>query len=217
MKRLLTIAMALALTLTLAACGGNSNAPSGKDGSSTPTVLDLTGGWKQTNSNSDTSYQVAMITDGTIEIYWKSDDNTTSLYWAGTYVMPTSETNEYAWDSVNDKSRTDSALLASGDDTKTFTHKDGIISYSVSAMGTTTTVKLERSDDVNIQVQKAVSTADLLPLELVDSGFAVKDGYDTYYIQYAVIVKNPNTERAVEFPKVRLTASGCKRRGTGNR
>jgi len=117
MKRLLTIAMALALTLTLAACGGNSNAPSGKDGSSTPTVLDLTGGWKQTNSNSDTSYQVAMIADGTIEIYWKSDD-TTSLYWAGTYVMPTSETNEYAWDSVNDKSRTDSALLASGDDTK---------------------------------------------------------------------------------------------------
>ncbi len=73
-------------------------------------------------------------------------------------------------------------------------------------MGTTTTVKLERSDDVNIQVQKAVSTADLLPLELVDSGFAVKDGYDTYYIQYTVIVKNPNTERAVEFPKVRLTA-----------
>ena len=70
MKRLLTIAMALALTLTLAACGGNSNAPSGKDGSSTP----------------------------------------------------------------------------------------------------------KRSDDVNIQVQKAVSTADLLPLELVDSGFAVKDG-----------------------------------------
>lgn len=206
MKRLLTIALALAMAMTLAACGGISNAPSGNDGSSTPTVLDLTGGWKQTNSNSDTSYQVAMIADGTIEIYWKSDDNTTSLYWAGTYVMPTSETNEYAWDSVNDKSRTDSALLASGDDTKTFTHKDGIISYSVSAMGTTTTVKLERSDDVNIQVQKAVSTADLLPLELVDSGFAVKDGYDTYYIQYAVIVKNPNTERAVEFPKVRLTA-----------
>lgn len=197
MKRLLTIVLTLALTLTLAACGGNSNAP---------TVLDLTGGWKQTNSNSDTSYQIAMIADGTIEVYWKSDDDTTSLYWAGTYIAPTSETNEYSWDSANDKSRTDSALLASGSDTKTFTHKDGIISYSVTAMGVTKTVELERSDDVNIQVQKVVSAKDLLPLEIVDSGYTVKDGYDTNYVQYAIVVKNPNTERAIRFPKVRLTS-----------
>jgi len=199
MKRLLTIVLVLALALTLAACGGNTNTPA-------PTVLDLSGGWQQTNSNSDTSYQIAMIADGTIEVYWKSDDDSTSLYWAGTYIAPTSETNEYSWDSANDKSRTDTALLASGDDTKTFTHKDGTISYSVSAMGVTTTVELKRSDDVNIQVQKVVPAEDLLPLELVDSGYAVKDGHNTYYIQYAIIVKNPNTERAVEFPKVRLTA-----------
>lgn len=73
-------------------------------------------------------------------------------------------------------------------------------------MGTTTTVEHERSDDVNIQVQKAVSAEGLIPLEMVDSGYAVKDGYDTYYIQYAIIVKNPNIERAIEFPRVRLTA-----------
>ena len=36
--------------------------------------------------------------------------------------------------------------------------------------------------------------------------YAVKDGFDTYYIQYAIAVKNPNTERAVMFPTVRLTA-----------
>lgn len=47
---------------------------------------------------------------------------------------------------------------------------------------------------------------ELLPLELADSGYAVKDGFDTYYIQYAIAVKNPNTERAVMFPTVRLTA-----------
>lgn len=202
MKRLLKMLLVIALTLTLVSCGGNTNAPSGNDESN----LDLSGGWKQRNSNSNTNYQIAMIADGTIEVYWKSDDNTTSLYWAGTYDTPTSESNEYSWNSVNDKSRTDSALLASGDDTKTFTYKDGVISCSVSAMGTTTTVELERSDDVNIQVQKAVSAEDLLPLEMVDSGYAVKDGYDTYYIQYAFIVKNSNTERAVEFPMIRLTA-----------
>lgn len=210
MKKLTLLALMLTMIFTITACGGNSSdAP--KNGESnktspTPTVLDLTGGWKQTNSKSETNYQIAMIADGTIEVYWKSDDNTTSLYWAGTYVAPTSETNNYSWDSANDKSRTANALLASGDDTKTFTHKDGVISYSVSAMGVTTTVDLGRSTDVNIQVQKAVSQKDLLPLELIDSGHAVKSGYDTYYIQYAFVVKNPNTERAIQFPKVRLTA-----------
>jgi len=104
-------------------------------------VLDLSGGWKQTNFNSDTNYQIAMITENTIEVYWKSEtDNLTALYWAGTYVPPTSETNEYSWESVNDRSRTDSALLASENDKKTFTHKDGVISYSVTAMGVAKTV-----------------------------------------------------------------------------
>jgi hypothetical protein len=210
MKQLLAIMLTLALVLALVACSSDATAPQESDGNNTsasvPTVLDLTGGWKQVNSNSDESYQIAMIADGTIEIYWSGDDDTTALYWAGTYIVPSSETNDYSWNSVNDKSRTAMALLASGDDTKTFTHKDGVISYSVSAMGVTTTVELKRSDDVNIQVQKAVSPEDLLPLELVDYGYAVKDSADKYYIQYAFMVKNPNTERAVEFPKVRLTA-----------
>jgi len=45
-----------------------------------------------------------------------------------------------------------------------------------------------------------------LPPELMDSGYAVKDGIDTYYIQYAIMVKNPNADKAVMFPTVRLTA-----------
>jgi len=45
-----------------------------------------------------------------------------------------------------------------------------------------------------------------LPLELADSGCALKDGFDTYYIQYAIAVKNPNADKAVMFPTVRLTA-----------
>lgn len=38
----------------------------------------------------------------------------------------------------------DGALLASGDDTKTITFEDGELSYSASALGTTTTVRLEK-------------------------------------------------------------------------
>lgn len=77
-------------------------------------------------------------------------------------------------------------------------------------MGTTTTVQLERSDDIEgltqKPVQKAVSTEDLLPLELVDSGFVLLNSSDSYFIQYAVIVHNPNAERAVRFTRIRLTA-----------
>ena len=36
------------------------------------------------------------------------------------------------------------ALLASGDDAKEFVYDNGVISYEVTALGTTMTVKLER-------------------------------------------------------------------------
>lgn len=105
---------------------------------------DLTGEWKQINSNSNDSWQSATIKDGTITIYWVSDGgDTKSLYWAGTYVPPTTHDEPYTWDSVNDHSQTDSAMLASGDDTKTITYEKGQISYSASALGTTTTIRLE--------------------------------------------------------------------------
>ena len=35
------------------------------------------------------------------------------LYWSGSYEAPTSADDEYAWESVNDKIKTDSALMAS--------------------------------------------------------------------------------------------------------
>lgn len=35
-------------------------------------------------------------------------------------------------------------MLASSDDTKTITYQDGVLSYEVSVLGTTTKVKLEK-------------------------------------------------------------------------
>jgi hypothetical protein len=174
MKRLLAISLALILMLTLASCAGTSSTPTGNSESSatkaaseslnsdetttsaessTAEVLDLTGGWKQKDAKTDSLYHVAMIDNEMIEIYWKSDDGTLSLYWAGTYVAPTTETNEYSWDSINDKSQTDSALLASGADTKTITYKDGVISYEATMQDVTSTITLERSEEINIKVQ----------------------------------------------------------------
>jgi len=112
--------------------------------------LDLTGDWKQSNPVLNlpvlnSNYQIATIGPDSIEIYWYNDDTEIkALYWAGSYTPPTKAVKEYTWDSVNDKEKTGESLLATGDETKTFTYKDGVISYDVSALGLTQTVKLKR-------------------------------------------------------------------------
>jgi hypothetical protein len=106
-----------------------------------PEPVDLSGEWKQTNSNDAESFQSATITADTIEIFWNAPD-TKSLYWAGTIEVPADGSTSFVWDSVNDKTKTDTALLASGDDTKTFTFENGELSYEVTALGTTMTVRL---------------------------------------------------------------------------
>ena len=95
-----------------------------KTDTATKEIPDLVGEWKQSNSDSEDSYQAATITADTIEIFWVSDNgDTKSLYWAGNFTAPTSTDEPYTWDSVNDRSKTDMALLASTADTKTFKYK----------------------------------------------------------------------------------------------
>lgn len=140
-KVVLALILGLAICFTLTACG-NSN---GKDAQ----PADLTGQWKQVNSNSDKLCQAAIIKDDTIEIYWvNQSDNSYSLYWSGTFVAPETVEEPYSWESTNNHDKTSTALLASNDDTKTITYKNGQLSYSASALGTTQVVNLERADGV---------------------------------------------------------------------
>lgn len=109
----------------------------------TPEKVDLSGEWQQINATSDT-FMSATIKDDTIEIYWNSeDDDSKMLYWAGTVEIPESG-DSFSWDSKNDKEKTSSSILASSDDTKNFTYDGKQISFDVSAMGQTTTVRLEK-------------------------------------------------------------------------
>lgn len=139
-KKILSLLLICTIMISFTACGGASDTAKNEP-------EDLTGTWTQANSSSEDSYQEATITDNTIEIYWISDGgDTESLYWAGTFTAPT-EPGEYSWTSENDKEKTEFALLASNDDTKEFTYKDGVISYKASALGTTKTIKLEKKED----------------------------------------------------------------------
>lgn len=69
--------------------------------------------------------------------------DTKSLYWAGTVEVP-AEGDSFTFDSANDTAKTDSSIMALGDATKrfTFTFKKDELSYEVTAMGTTMTVRL---------------------------------------------------------------------------
>lgn len=142
MKKIVFTVLTLVLMLSLCACSKDSAPAPGSDPATPP---DLTGEWKQVNSNSDDAWQAATITGDTITINWVSDGgDTKSLYWAGTFTAPTTADEPYSWDSQNDKEQTSKALLASGDETKTFTYANGQLSYEASALGTTVTIRMEK-------------------------------------------------------------------------
>ncbi len=143
MKRSLAMILALVLAFLLIACGGEKQT----EPKTPPSPPELIGSWKQTNSNSEDTWQAAEISDSTIEVYWISDKGETkALYWAGTFSAPETADEPYTWESENDKNKTDTALLASGDDTKSFTYKNGEISYEVTAFGVTQTVHLAKEN-----------------------------------------------------------------------
>jgi hypothetical protein len=149
MKKLIA-PVALAAALALTGCGGSGAATPTGAADSKPTekaaqAPDLSGAWTQSNPSSEKSYQQATITADAITVDWVTDGgNTTSIYWVGSFKAPSSSSGPYTWTSQRDAAATKSALLASTDATKEFTYDGDTISYKVSAMGTTTTVKLKK-------------------------------------------------------------------------
>lgn len=154
-KKLVTLMLAGIMAFSMAACGESNSSQETQADATTeegsgvekteevkePT--DLTGTWKSEENNG--SWQEAVISNDRIEINWVSDNgDTKSIYWIGTYEAPTEAVDEYVWTSDRNKEETDNALLASTDDTKEFTYKSGVLSYEASALGTTTTVKMEK-------------------------------------------------------------------------
>lgn len=105
----------------------------------------LLGNWKQSNIADKDSAMTAVISNDTVEIYWNSTDSQ-SLYWSGSFEAPTEVSNEYSWVSNNDHEKTDTAMIASSDDTKDFTYTNGELSFSASAAGTTMTVRMKKVD-----------------------------------------------------------------------
>ena len=137
MRKLLVFVAIGALAMCLFGCASGEAEPA--------EPLNLDGTWVQTNSNSEDSWQEAVIEGDTITVNWVSPDSV-SLYWAGSYVAPDTTEDSYAWTSENDTEKTSVALLASTADTKDFSYEGGELSYEASAFGTTVTVRMERQE-----------------------------------------------------------------------
>lgn len=137
-KSIVAIASSAVLALTLAGCGGGSVEPE--------EPLNLEGKWHQVNADS-ASWMDAEISGDEISVDWVSDGGeTTSIYWIGSYDSPTEAGDSYTWTSDKDEEAVGNALLASGNDTKEFSYENGELTFEVTAMGTTTTVHMERTE-----------------------------------------------------------------------
>lgn len=146
MKKISAFVLPLLLAFSLSACGN-----SGTEGSSQATQpatsekINLEGNWKQTNASPQEDCQIATINNGVIEIkVVNKKENTTSVYWSGTYVEPELKDGTYTWASKNNISKNESTLVASSEDSKTFYYANGVISYESSYLGTEKTIKFEK-------------------------------------------------------------------------
>jgi len=149
MKKKLIILLTIT-ALIISGCGASATSKESKTSKAAQSEtkkspLDLSGTWK--SKNNDGNWMEAEISNSVISINWISDNgNTKSIYWIGTYDAPKDSKDEYKWVSTRDKAKTDNAMLASTDGTKDFSYSDNKISYSASALGTTTTIYLSKSN-----------------------------------------------------------------------
>lgn len=153
MKKLIA-PIVLVAAFALAGCSAGGAAPASTSPAATveakpveeaPPAPDLTGGWKQSNSQSETDFMTATIADGVISVNWElGSEDITAVYWVGTFEAPADATEPHIWTSQRDAAATESAILASTDDSKEFTYAEGLMSFTVSIQDQTATVELTK-------------------------------------------------------------------------
>ena len=146
MKKISAFILPLLLAFSLSACGNSSTENKTQTTESVASEkINLEGNWKQTNVSPEEDYQIADINNSTIEIkVVNKKDNTTSVYWSGTYTSPELKNDVYTWTSENNLSKSESPLVASSEGSKAFYYANGVISYESSYLGTEKTIKFEK-------------------------------------------------------------------------
>lgn len=136
-KKLLIIG-AVVLAIATVLVGVLSQRSSGDPASS----VSLVGTWKGELNNANF---VATITAGDISVNWQTED-TVALYWQGSFATPEDilSTRPIQIISHGDKAAMQDSLLASRNEIKVFTYKEGKLSFELTVMGVTQTVRLSK-------------------------------------------------------------------------
>lgn len=213
-KRICFCMIVMLFCLSLSGCGNSDVGP--QDGTKESKIetteevelLDLTGLWIQDGKKESETHMVATIReDGQIGVFFiLEDDPEPWTYWVGTYDAPAEDVDKYSWTSQNTYGG--NGLLASTAETKDFNYASETLSFEVTIQGETNTLNLIRGDWDEASVPESafasvkVDTSDVKDLEIKESGCYVSGDYLNYY----VVLHNPNDEIAVEFPSFRITA-----------
>ncbi len=141
MGKIATCVVLFGLGITLNSCSVKGET------AETKVPENLTGEWRQIETEEEDFWIGATIEGDAIEVSWISDKGSDkSTYWSGAYVEPTVGGEPYSWDSVNDHGITDDELHAANIDTQTFTYEQGRLSYITMLMGVESTVVLEKQN-----------------------------------------------------------------------
>ena len=209
-SRILALAVVAAITVTpiLSACGssqGGDGGPASGSPSSQVAAPVLDGRWRQVNHDEGDDGMIGIVDGDMIELLIGSD-GTDWVYWCGTFEAPTSN-GSYTFTSIADEVNK-RGLLASLDDTKEFTYKDGHLIFEFTMRGETVEVVMEQvSEEAGLLAEvksgegkPAPKDADIKNLELVDYNYVLSNGY----VKYVLAIHNPNEEFAPKFTNVKV-------------
>jgi hypothetical protein len=125
MKKLIALLAVVFVGMSLSACQPSENGTDAKPAS-------LVGTWKADGFE-------ATVAENSIEINIVSDDSK-SLYWKGTFESGTNKIT-----SIADREALDASMMGSQDSDKVFMIEGDKITFEMSMLGTTKTIKLEKA------------------------------------------------------------------------
>ncbi|MCQ9335010.1 DUF5067 domain-containing protein [Corynebacterium phoceense] len=140
------IVLSLSAALTLAACSSESTnlTPADQPQSSEAAAPRLIGSWEGKAEGKDEVAYTAGIYKDKIVVEWNLDEHGSPVYWVGTF-DPTVEDGVVT--SQIDHAATETALMASSDETKDFTVDGDEITFPVSVQDFQTTITLTKTND----------------------------------------------------------------------
>jgi hypothetical protein len=113
------------------------------DVSATQEAFSFEGNWSAELENGK---MLATVTANAIEIHWDLEDDTSALYWKGSFSVPAgvTESSKFTVTSAGEVSTMETSMLASQDSSKTFTYDGKTLNYKLKIMGVTKTIRLSK-------------------------------------------------------------------------